>query len=972
MQQGVERRLASTMSMAEGLLVSSTTENEAFETRAATDAAGRIIWARDQAGGTVRYEYDALGRLAGVTLADGTHHRLSFDAFGRPAQVARDGLGAVSYVYEPVTGRLQRKEYRDTDGELERTIGFEYDAIGRVVERVHARAGDGAETRFTFRHDGDVGGGEIVPGQKGYTTQVAGPAYTATTVRNPDGSEATTTVTLADWMRIDIERAYHAGGALRQSHRVVTRLSDSHVIDDVTVGHTYDASGRLGGMQLNGTALATFHYDDEGRLAWVDLPGEQRIDHLYDATTHGPSGYTQVVSGESGPWQTGVEWTYSDCGLVASEAIDLADQSWLRTFGYEPRGYLASAEDADQLSTYTYTATGLPDQIADQRGSRAVFRGAARTITVAGIPYTYDASGRVIARGAAAFTYGPDGHLATATVGGRNLSYRHDADGNRILKYEGGVPVAGYLGGAYLTSDSFVEPIDIAGRVVGVLEGGQFHLLATDPRGTLLADRDGTPRLPTPYGVRATRPDLSAALDYVEKSYDADLESVRMGVRDYDPLLGQFWTPDPLFLESIDRCAESPVECNLFSYAPNNPLSFIDPDGLGVRDWLAKKWDQVTDKLIELDNDYQISFRAEAVGKISQGALIAAGTCVETLGAGCAVGAVRAGEGVDELISGQDKPDGVEALAGPRAAQAFQGVELAFALGSIFVRPVTSLLTRNRPTTAAAEGATASAGKVSCFAAGTQVHTEDGLVAIEEVAAGDMVWSRDEETGEVALRPVARTFVTPAQQLLSVVLQDLTGESDTLRVTGEHPFWTEGRGWVEARDLRAGERVLRLSGGWLRVLASTWEEERETVYNFEVEGFHTYFVGTQGAWVHNTCKTFTWMVNGGGILGEVSAKGVLTFAIEAGPQSAVRGHQLFAAMMKALGSEVKAIQGHWVYGTNLGKVNELTAAGMRLEEAVTKTWTATQARAYGFGNARVLSKKGSAGAFKLVDALFTK
>lgn len=39
-----------------------------------------------------------------------------------------------------------------------------------------------------------------------------------------------------------------------------------------------------------------------------------------------------------------------------------------------------------------------------------------------------------------------------------------------------------------------------------------------------------------------------------------------------------------------------------------------------------------------------------------------------------------------------------------------------------------------------------------CFAAGTLVHTENGLRPIEEVKKGDLVWSRDEATGEIALR----------------------------------------------------------------------------------------------------------------------------------------------------------------------------------------------------------------------------
>jgi RHS repeat-associated protein len=106
----------------------------------------------------------------------------------------------------------------------------------------------------------------------------------------------------------------------------------------------------------------------------------------------------------------------------------------------------------------------------------------------------------------------------------------------------------------------------------------QDERVASDACGTLLADRV-VANLATPYGVRAQRLSQSAVLDYVERGYDADLGTVRFGVRDYDPLLGQFWSPDPLLLESLDPCAASPVQCNLYGYAKGNPISFHDPTG---------------------------------------------------------------------------------------------------------------------------------------------------------------------------------------------------------------------------------------------------------------------------------------------------------------------------------------------------------------------------------------------------------
>jgi hypothetical protein len=61
-----------------------------------------------------------------------------------------------------------------------------------------------------------------------------------------------------------------------------------------------------------------------------------------------------------------------------------------------------------------------------------------------------------------------------------------------------------------------------------------------------------------------------------------------------------------------------------------------------------------------------------------------------------------------------------------------------------------------------------------------------------------------------------------------------------------------------------------------------------------------------------------------------------------------------------------------VAGTNLRKVNELTAKGVPLEEAIKQTWTANRARDAGFGNAKlVATPKGTPGAYTDVEVVFT-
>ena len=139
----------------------------------------------------------------------------------------------------------------------------------------------------------------------------------------------------------------------------------------------------------------------------------------------------------------------------------------------------------------------------------------------------------------------------------------------------------------------------------------------------------------------------------------------------------------------------------------------------------------------------------------------------------------------------------------------------------------------------------------ACFVAGTLITTADGFKPIEEIEVGDLVLSENEITGEVALKRVAKTFVHESNELIYVH----TG-GETITTTPTHPFYVDGFGWTLAGNLRAGD-VLVLSNGRHVVVEWVQHEILEApihVYNFEVEDFHTYFVGECGVLVHNSCR----------------------------------------------------------------------------------------------------------------------
>ena len=79
----------------------------------------------------------------------------------------------------------------------------------------------------------------------------------------------------------------------------------------------------------------------------------------------------------------------------------------------------------------------------------------------------------------------------------------------------------------------------------------------------------------------------------------------------------------------------------------------------------------------------------------------------------------------------------------------------------------------------------------------------------------------------------------------------LASESKPIGVTASHPFWSLDRNaWVSAINLEIGETLKTLAGTTV-VESRSKREEREAVYNIEVEGDHVYRVGESGILAHN-------------------------------------------------------------------------------------------------------------------------
>ncbi len=165
--------------------------------------------------------------------------------------------------------------------------------------------------------------------------------------------------------------------------------------------------------------------------------------------------------------------------------------------------------------------------------------------------------------------------------------------------------------------------------------------------------------------------DVRQAFGFTGKEQDDESELHYFGARYLTARVGRFASVDPKYVspdalgsERLSGYLAQPQDLNLYSYSRNNPIRFIDPNGLGVLDYIypgaSDGLDVVTD--FYLDNAWIAGvddWDDIDVGrslKVGQGAVevsVGAVTCAPTAGAGC----VMAAHGVDVLVSAAQDND---------------------------------------------------------------------------------------------------------------------------------------------------------------------------------------------------------------------------------------------------------------------------------------------------------------------------
>ena len=519
----------------------------------------------------------------------------------------------------------------------------------------------------------------------------------------------------------------------------------------------------------------------------------------------------------------------------------------------------------------TYPLFEIEDGIPEEYYSNTAFvysnsQWKDQLIGVNGTSITYDEVGNPLSYyNGFTFTWKNGNELATATNDRYTISYTYDDTGSRTSKTVNGVKHTYRLNGSQIISEEwgihlFVYLYDAQGSPSGILYRNQSYTENTfqlfyfekNLQGDIVAiysanqgkkvawyeydawgneiDSGYTPGTifqliyeSNPFRYRGYYLDVETNLYYLNSRY-------------YDSSICRFISPD-----TTGTLKASPLglsDKNLYAYCDNNPVTRTDGGGM--------YWDTIFDAV-----SLCISVVDVALNPDDPWAWVGLAADVVSLvvpfatGGGLIVKAASKVDDVVDLVKAVTKVDDVVDVV--RATdKALDAVDAASDIGK-----ATSKLDDAADLVGDMTKNVCSNGV--CFVAGTQVLTETGNTAIENIQVGDYVWSTNPETNETEIKRVARIFRNEASEIVHIKLN-----GETITCTNEHPFYSPILGWTAACKLKAGDILVTLNGNLIVVEWVQHEilESPVTVYNFEVEDFHTYYVGdNDGVLVHNDCKT---------------------------------------------------------------------------------------------------------------------
>jgi len=288
------------------------------------------------------------------------------------------------------------------------------------------------------------------------------------------------------------------------------------------------------------------------------------------------------------------DYTYDNLNRLVSSKLNSASNVMNEEISYDKNGNIVTLKrgvSTNTATSYTYANSGLSNTLSSTSGA------------ISGT-FTYDGNGSMLndSKRGVTLTYNllnlPDSIAKSSTTGAR---YTYDASGIKLKSRQGSI-VREYISGIQYSNGSLDFMSTEEGRVVRNPSNGtyRYEYNLKDHLGNVRVSFDDNGGVAREiqrddyyaFGLNVSKSLLGDKNNYLyngKEEQDVLSDMYDYGARFYDPVLARWNVVDPL--------AEKMRRHSPYNYAFNNPMRFIDPDGMAPAGAGDPPYDDLSDPI---------------------------------------------------------------------------------------------------------------------------------------------------------------------------------------------------------------------------------------------------------------------------------------------------------------------------------------------------------------------------------------